>query len=74
MRELPSTASGFTQLNRIPAAPPSSARQRARCNSAALAELYAAPSALAIKAFFELMNTTLPPCDITRNDSLPARK
>ena len=37
IREPCSTASGLTVFTRIPAEPPSSARQRARCSSAALA-------------------------------------
>src|SRR6266568_3671645 len=42
MRDPASTASGLTVFTRMPNCPPSSARQRARCASAALAVEYAA--------------------------------
>ena len=42
IREPWRTASGLTVLTRIPGRPPSSARQRARCSSAAFADEYAA--------------------------------
>ena len=41
IREPCSTASGFTVLTRMPSPPPSSARHRARCSSAAFADEYA---------------------------------
>ena len=71
------TASGLTVLTRIPCAPPSSARQRARCSEAALADEYAAAFAPATSAFFEPTKTIEPPrpCSIsTRNASRAARK
>ena len=55
------TASGLTVLTRIPCGPPSSARQRARCSEAALADEYAAAFAPATSAFFDATKTTEPP-------------
>src|ERR1035437_982715 len=66
------TASGLTVLTRIPCAPPSSARQRARWSEAAFAEEYAAAFAPATRAFFDPTNTSEPPrpCSMsTRNVS-----
>ena len=53
MLEPASTASGLTVLTRMPCAPPSSARHRARWSDAALADEYAAAFAPATSAFFE---------------------
>src|SRR5215472_4987812 len=56
-----STASGQTELTRMPDAPPSSARQRARCSSAAFAAEYAAAFFPAAMLFFEATKTSDPP-------------
>src|SRR3954449_11619541 len=61
IREPWSTASGFTVLTRIPAAPPSSARHRARCSSAAFADEYAAAFLPATSAFFDATHPPPPP-------------
>src|SRR3712207_9100657 len=45
----------------MPSGPPSSARHRARCNSAALAEEYALAFFPAAMAFFEATKMRLPP-------------
>ena len=77
MREPCRTASGLTVFTRIPAAPPSSARQRARCSSAAFADEYAAAFLPATSAFFDATNTIDPPRSCARripNASRPTRK
>ena len=77
MREPCSTASGLTVLTRMPSAPPSSARQRARCSSAAFADEYAAAFLPATSAFLEATKTIEPPrpCErSTRNASRATRK
>ncbi len=61
MREPCRTASGLTVLARIPLQPPSSARHRARCSSAALADEYAAAFLPATIEFLEAMKTIEPP-------------
>ncbi len=61
MLEPSMTASGLTVLTRMPCLPPSSARQRARCSEAALADEYAAALAPATSAFLEPTKTIAPP-------------
>src|ERR1700749_355322 len=55
------TASGFTVFTRMPATPPSSAKHRARCSSAALADEYAAAFLPATSAFLEATKIREPP-------------
>jgi hypothetical protein len=67
----------LTVFTRMPSPPPSSARQRARCSSAAFADEYAAAFLPATTAFFEAMNTIEPPvscCLSTRKDARATRK
>ena len=63
------TASGFTVLTRIPSGPPSSARHRARCSEAALADEYAAALAPATSAFFDATKTIDPPDTLRLEDA-----
>ena len=58
----------MTVLTRIPAPPPSSARQRARCSSAAFADEYAAAFLPATSAFLEAMKTIEPPTSCSLED------
>src|SRR5215208_4022428 len=62
------TASGFTVLTRMRSDPPSSARHRARCSSAAFAEEYALAFLPAAIAFLEATKIRLPPlpCSLMR--------
>src|ERR671912_183785 len=55
------TASGLTVLTLMRSGPPSSARHRAKCNSAAFAEEYADAFFPAAMEFFEATKTRLPP-------------
>ena len=73
MRDPASTASGLTVLTRIPNCPPSSARQRARCASAALAVEYAAAFLPATSAFLLATKTRLPPRPCASKSRKPSR-
>src|SRR6267378_798772 len=73
IRDPASTASGLTVLTRILYWPPSSARQRARCASAALAVEYAAAFLPATSAFLLATKTRLPPRPCACKSRKPSR-